>query len=95
MRKDQRRHRRRSLNYPAWIQQRGGKRLRCLVADVSETGARLRISAPDSADEEFTLRLSPAPNGTRPCRVVWRSGSMMGVQFVTAAQRGTPAPTKS
>jgi hypothetical protein len=53
----------------------------CLVTDISERGARLysEIDMP----EEFTLSLSGEGFDMRQdCRVVWRLGSELGVEFV-------------
>ena len=55
----------------------------CEVLDISEGGARLRplMCAPDVLPDRFTLLLSSCGRVRRACRVAWRSGSQMGVQF--------------
>ena len=55
----------------------------CEVLDIFEGGARLRplMCAPDVMPDRFTLLLSSCGKVRRACRVAWRSGSQMGVQF--------------
>jgi hypothetical protein len=53
----------------------------CMVTNISETGARL-YSDTDMPDA-FTLALSGEDvNVRRECRVVWRLGGELGVEFV-------------
>jgi hypothetical protein len=58
----------------------------CMVIDFSELGARLysEIETPP----EFTLMVfAEGGNVSRPCKVVWRLGHELGVQFTDAAAR--------
>jgi PilZ domain len=58
----------------------------CLVTDYSEVGARLytEIEMPPT----FTLSLSgEGVNVRRECRVVWRLGGELGVEFIDGASR--------
>jgi hypothetical protein len=53
----------------------------CLVTDISESGARLysEIEMPTT----FTLSVSrDGENIRRECRVVWRLGGELGVEFI-------------
>jgi hypothetical protein len=53
----------------------------CMVTNISDTGARLYsdIDMPDA----FTLSLSGEDiNIRRECRVVWRLGGELGVEFI-------------
>jgi hypothetical protein len=62
----------------------------CMVTDISERGARLycEVEMPD----QFTLMLSGAgEQSMRECRVVWRLGGELGVEFTDRAARTVPA----
>lgn len=82
MRSEKRKSPRRKLNYPAWIDLGDGKKLPCLVADVSQTGARIRTTTLDAVRDELTLEFSRGGKTRRICRVVWRSPNALGVRFV-------------
>lgn len=72
---------RRIINRLAQFQSEGGALPRdCMVTDISERGARLycEIEMPD----RFTLSLLGDGRETRrDCRVVWRLGGELGVEF--------------
>ena len=54
--------------------------LDCVVKDLTETGARLRIPSALHVPDEFTLSITG--DGTRrPAQVVWRKISEVGVRF--------------
>ena len=58
----------------------------CMVTDISEGGARLycEIDIPP----KFTLWVSgEGVNERRECRVVWRLGGELGVEFIDRAPR--------
>jgi hypothetical protein len=58
----------------------------CMVTDISEGGARLycEIDMPP----KFTLRISgEGVNERRECRVVWRLGGELGVEFIDRGSR--------
>jgi hypothetical protein len=58
----------------------------CLVVDLSETGARL-FSEMD-VPGQFTLSLSgDLGDERRDCRVVWRLGGELGVEFTDRLRR--------
>ena len=59
---------------------------RCTIADISETGARLVLDSDDGLPERFFLLLSLNGGARRHCRVVWRNGASVGVEFVGAQQ---------
>jgi hypothetical protein len=59
---------------------------RCTIADVSESGARLLLDSDDELPDRFFLLLSLNGGARRRCRVVWRNGASVGVEFVTAQQ---------
>jgi hypothetical protein len=59
----------------------------CTILDVSEGGARLRLTVPVGTAEpiippQFTLSLSRQVKIFRKCQMVWRQASEVGVQFV-------------
>jgi hypothetical protein len=74
---------RRKLDHPAWIVVNGSFGVsRCEMQDISTSGARLRVEKPDAVPKYFTLSFRQNDRGGRPCKVIWRSGSSVGVQFV-------------
>lgn len=86
MRSEKRKSPRRTLNYPAWIDLGDGRKLPCLVADVSRTGARIKTKTAEAVRDELTLEFSRAGEARRFCRVVWRSANALGVRFVGLAK---------
>src|SRR3954447_10484428 len=52
----------------------------CLIRDVSETGAKLIISAPVPLPDRFDL-IIPQKGVTRRVRVAWRRATEIGVRF--------------
>jgi hypothetical protein len=56
----------------------------CAIADISETGARLVLETECDLPERFMLLLSRNGEARRICRLVWRSGLMVGVEFPNA-----------
>jgi hypothetical protein len=86
MAREKRKQLRRYLEYRAHIDFEDGSPLRaCLLADVSETGARLKLDAPSIMPNQFMLLLAGGGNARRRCRVVWRSGRQLGVRFMSLA----------
>jgi PilZ domain-containing protein len=81
MRSEKRKSRRKSMRYSAWIQGGSPKPFGCVVADISDSGARLDVDEPDSVPYRFILLLSKNGHARRICRTVWRSSSQIGVQF--------------
>jgi hypothetical protein len=53
----------------------------CRLADISRTGARLVLDANAELPDSFVLVLSRTGGARRRCRVVWRAGLTMGVEF--------------
>lgn len=51
----------------------------CLVRNISVGGAKLQIDPPFECPEQFLLELLNQP--PRSCRVVWKKGETIGVQF--------------
>jgi PilZ domain len=51
------------------------------IADISDTGAQLKISPIDELPNEFDLVLSKNAKVQRRCAVVWRSEGRVGIRF--------------
>ena len=57
------------------------ERLRCLVWNMSDTGALIEVGADEAVPEAFTL-VTAADQMTRRCEVIRRTGPRFGVAFV-------------
>ena len=90
---DKRKTHRRQLRYTAWVSL-GPKRLQgCVVADISDSGARLVVENSKAFPNNFVLLLSATGKPKRKCRVVWRNGTQLGVEFekpLTRADKHRP-----
>ena len=58
----------------------GSPFLPAVVTNLSDGGAGLRVSASEELSPQF--RLMFPGKGLRTCRVVWRSGENVGVEFL-------------
>jgi hypothetical protein len=73
---------RRQFHYNASILTDGTSPPRtCAIADISETGARLLLESDSELPDRFLLLLSRNGDARRKCRVVWRNGLAIGVEF--------------
>jgi hypothetical protein len=70
-----------SAEYEACIVDNEGNRIAVQIADISEHGAKLVLSAPANSTQDFTLLLSPDGFIQRRCRRAWQSGDQIGVEF--------------
>ena len=78
---DKRKAHRRQLRYTAWVSL-GPKKLQgCVVADISDSGARLGVENSKAVPTNFVLLLSASGKPKRKCRVVWRKSGQIGVEF--------------
>jgi hypothetical protein len=78
---DKRKAHRRQLRYTAWISL-GPKKLQgCVVADISDFGARVDVENGKTVPDNFVLLLSASGKPKRKCRVIWRKGMQIGVEF--------------
>jgi hypothetical protein len=86
---EQRRSPRANVQFPAWLDIGNGSALRdCTVLDVSEDGARIRVTSPAELPREFYLVLSK--KGTRRrSRLTWRSGGEVGVSYLGPLEFGS------
>ena len=86
-----RKRRRKALHYAAWILVGPSAEPRkCMLSDISDSGARLTGISQEGLPQEFLLLLSKEGGPRRRCRQVWRDGDRIGVEFV----RPQPAPTR-
>ncbi|WP_375458328.1 PilZ domain-containing protein [uncultured Enterovirga sp.] len=61
----------------------GASTIDCMVRDLSETGARLKIASPVGIPDQFMLSLDSGE--PHQCRVVWRRAKEIGVTFVLSS----------
>ena len=77
---DRRRSARKTVAQTAWVHHGGDvPPLVCVLWDISDTGARLVIPAPEALPDEFHLLTSRDERPGRRCRMVWRSGERWAV----------------
>jgi hypothetical protein len=75
---------RRQFHYTARIfTDQATQPIACSIVDISETGARLLLEHEQELPEHFLLLLTPNGVARRNCRVVWRTGPNIGVEFPT------------
>jgi len=55
----------------------------CTIADVSQTGARIVLEADNELPDRFVLLFTHNGTPRRRCRLVWRDGTTLGVEFST------------
>jgi len=58
----------------------GGGGIKCVVKNMSNTGAGLEVVTPLFIPDRFTLLIPSAQFG-RSCRVVWKGEKRIGVAF--------------
>ena len=77
MRTEKRKSQRRSLRREIYIQ----VPIKCTLADVSVTGARLLVANPSEVPATFIIEIKPGLY--RWCREVWRDDNEIGVEFIS------------
>jgi len=86
-----RRHRRTGLDRRCWVAPRdGGAPLECIVADVSDTGAKILVQPNVELAEQFDLRFTRDGQVSFKSKVVWRKDQEVGLVFVDRPK--TPRP---
>ena len=65
----------------ARIDIKGQDPIECLVRDLSNSGARLEVPDPKQVSNSFTLTIVGSWN-RQACRVAWRKGNMVGVEYL-------------
>jgi hypothetical protein len=74
---------RKSLQRPGWITLEGGfAARRCVVRDMSSTGAKITIEDPNTLPAKLRLAFARDARTGRACEVVWRRGKSFGIRFV-------------
>jgi hypothetical protein len=64
------------------VAEQGSTTMECLVADISNSGARLLVKNPDAVPDRFGLTIAtPVSRQVRRCRVVRRRPVELGVAF--------------
>jgi hypothetical protein len=90
MREEKRRSRRQSVARYAWIDlSDGSPPLKCVLGNMSDTGAKLIVDRSVELPAEFVLRLSADGRVARKCRLAWIKDLNIGVQF-TARRISNP-----
>jgi len=89
MLKDKRKNTRKALRHTAWLTADNSPLHGCVVADISDTGAKLDVENAENVPEKFVLLLAKRTGPRRLCRVVWRTEHQIGVHFEKPA--ATPA----
>jgi hypothetical protein len=84
--RDSRRNPRHPLHCPAWIVADDGTPRACMMHDISATGARLTKAGEDQVPDDFILWLAQDGSVSRTCRVVWRDGCHVGIEFKPRAK---------
>jgi PilZ domain len=74
---------RRQFHYAATIVADESEPLSCTISDISHSGARLVLENDDTLPDRFLLLLTRTGDARRRCRVIWRTGVSVGVEFAT------------
>jgi len=88
---ERRRSPRRVVDYPVWLALGPAPR-DCILHDVSDGGANLRLPVAEDLPDEFVLLLTRDGSRNRRCRIVWRNAQQVGVRFVAAGVPVTVDP---
>jgi PilZ domain len=62
-----------------------GSKVHCTLHDLTNTGARLSVASTYQVPDTFELTLDQG-HSRRPCRVKWRTDSVLGVSFEKPAE---------
>jgi PilZ domain len=74
---------RHTTKHDAWVTLDGGFAKRnCTILDLSSGGARIQLSDPGVTESNVNLAFSKDVRKATRCRVVWRKGSIVGVEFL-------------
>jgi hypothetical protein len=74
---------RKSVHRAVWINVGDGQPLRkCMLVDLSDSGAKLEFEDNDEMPNTFSLLLSRFGQSHTACRVAWRRDNAIGVHFV-------------
>ncbi len=76
------RPRRHAMCRDAWLTLGGFARRSCKVLDLSSGGAKLFVEGPTFSGADLGLSLNMDIHKSTRCRMVWRDGNVIGVEFV-------------
>ena len=80
---ERRRSLRERVRYSGWVDIGDGSLPRpCAVVDVSEDGARIMVAPDAHLPPEFSLVFTRYGRISRRCRLVWRRGVAVGVEYL-------------
>lgn len=69
-----------------WMTLDGGFAKRnCTLLDLSLTGAKIRVHDAGAIDGKLSIAFTGDVRKTTRCRLVWRDGPVIGVEFLNAA----------
>ena len=81
---------RRHFGYPSQLHfGEGAPPQVCVIVDMSESGAQLQVPADVAVPGEFSLLIGGNSHVRRHCKLVWRSGNRMGVEFRVGVKTST------
>jgi hypothetical protein len=80
MPKEKRRSERRPFTYPCWLE--SGRVQQCRLLDISKGGARVAVRYPSQIQDTVILYLTHNKATGRHCRVAWRFGTEIGLEFL-------------
>ena len=79
-----RRKPRRQMHCTAWILiDKQLPSIKCTIADVSELGTRVVLQSEQDLPNHFILLFSENGSARRGCRLVWRNGLNVGIEFTS------------
>lgn len=64
--------------------------LRCTIKDLSDGGARVRLTAASEVVGEEVTLIDPKDGTERRARIAWRSDTELGLAFEGPGRRGRP-----
>jgi hypothetical protein len=74
---------RHTARHEAWVTLDGGFAKRnCTVLDLSSGGARIQLADTGLTESKLGLAFSKDVRKATRCRVIWRKGSLIGVEFL-------------
>ena len=82
LRSERRQRFRVSVTYPAMIYAGNNMALHpCTVLDISQRGGRIKLDDDGPLPDDFILLFTKTGNVRRNCRLIWRQGAYLGVEF--------------
>jgi hypothetical protein len=96
MASEKRKSPRKRLRYPGQIVTgKDAEALLCALSDISETGARVVMHGSGEIPHHVTLLFGPGGAAERRCRVAWRDGEQIGLEFIKPEKSKTPPTLRS